>query len=150
MRIRWLGLGGALRRPWQWRLRLRGHVGLLIGRPALCMWGGCLGRVLLPLVWRLSTLLPWLGLGIGTLLLTGMWSLALLTIELSLALGPIATWSLLSVGGHLLPIRHAPHTPRGTALHSHWISLGCRRAIALTRVTRPLLCPWGRPLLWLL
>lgn len=126
-------------------LGLRRHVGLLIGWPTLGMRAGSLGRVGLPCVGCGPTLLPWWGLGVGCLLLSRMGSLALCAVVWTLALGAITSWSLLSVGRHLLPIWHASHSP--AALHSHWISVGARGSVALARVTGPLLCPWRRALL---
>lgn len=150
MRVRWLRLRGALGWAWQWPLGLRGHVGLLIGWPPLGMWARGLGRVrLLPRV-CLSTLLSRWRLGVGCLLLARVRSLTLGAVVWSLALGSITSWSLLSIGSHLLSILHACHSPRSAALHSHWVSVGAWRSIALTRVPWSLLTPRRGPLLGLL
>lgn len=150
MRVRWLRLGWALGWTWQWPLGLRRHVGLLIGWPPLGMWASGLGRVrLLPWV-RLSTLLSRWRLGVGRLLLSRVRSLTLGAVVWSLALRSITYWSLLSIGSHLLSILHARHSPRSAALHSHWVSVGAWRSIALTRVARSLLSPRRGPLLGLL
>ena len=50
----------------------------------------------------------------------------------------------------LLPILHASHATRSAALHSHWVSMGARRSVALARVAWPLLSPRRGALLGLL
>ena len=55
----------------------------------------------LPSVGCWSALLSGWGLGVGGLLLPRVGSLALGAIVWSLALGPIPSWSLLSIGSHL-------------------------------------------------
>ena len=64
-----------------------------------------------------------------------------------MGLGFGETWRRLT---DLLPILHASHATGSAALHSHWVSMGARRSVALARVARPLLSPWRGPLLGLL
>lgn len=150
MGIRWLGLWGPLGWAWQWPLGLRGHVGLLIGRSSLTVCSRSRWRVGLPRVRSLAARLSLRGLGVRGLLLAWVGSLARLPIIWCLALGAIASWSLLSIRSHLWTVRHATHASRGTSLHSHWIALRTWGAVTLTRVTWPLLWTCGRPLLRLL
>lgn len=150
MGIRRLRLWGPLGWAWQWPLGLWGHVGLLIGGSSLCVWGRSLRWVRLPWVRCLATRLSCWGLRVGGLLLAWVRSLTRLSIIRCLALRAISSWSLLSIRSHLWTIRHATHASRSASLHSHWVSLGSRRAISLARVTGPLLRTCGRPLLRLL
>lgn len=51
---------------------------------------------------------------------------------------------------YLWAVRQASHSSRCASLHPHWISLGSRRAVTLTRVPRSLLWTGGGTLLRLL
>lgn len=150
MGIRWLRLWRPLGWTWQWTLGLWGHMWLLIGWSSLVVCSRGLWRMGLPWVRSWATRLSLLRLGIGGLLLARVRSLARLAIIRCLALGSIASWSLLTIRSHLWAIWHATHASWGTSLHSHWISLRTWRTITLARVTRPLLWTCRRSLLRLL